>query len=158
MRIKKTSNTRALAGKVVNVNSGSTTDAYSCDYINDCNTYSTSETFTGKYWINGKKIYRKYISVQNPSQISGSGKVDQDFPHGIANVDEITEIPYAIFADNDNLSLTSNVLRFPVITSVGNPLAIYKADRTNIVLRSYNEGWSTLWHLKAVVEYTKTTD
>ena len=35
MRIKKTSNTRALAGKVVNVNSESTTDAYSCDYVND---------------------------------------------------------------------------------------------------------------------------
>lgn len=35
MRIKKTSNTRALAGKVVNIKSESTTDAYSCDYIND---------------------------------------------------------------------------------------------------------------------------
>lgn len=35
MRIKKTSNTRAIAGKVVNVASESTTDAYSCDYVND---------------------------------------------------------------------------------------------------------------------------
>ena len=34
MRIKKTSETRALAGKVVNTNSNSTTDTYSCDYIN----------------------------------------------------------------------------------------------------------------------------
>lgn len=34
MRIKKTSNTRAIAGKVVNVPSESTTDAYSCDYVN----------------------------------------------------------------------------------------------------------------------------
>ena len=35
MRIKKTSNTRALAGKVVNVKNNSTTDAYSCDYLNN---------------------------------------------------------------------------------------------------------------------------
>ena len=34
MRIKKTSNTRAIAGKVLNVNSGSTTDTYSCVYVN----------------------------------------------------------------------------------------------------------------------------
>lgn len=34
MRIKKTSNTRALAGKTVNAFSNSTTDAYSCDYVN----------------------------------------------------------------------------------------------------------------------------
>ena len=35
MRIKKTSETRALAGKTVNAFSNSTTDAYSCDYINN---------------------------------------------------------------------------------------------------------------------------
>lgn len=35
MRIKKTSNTRAIAGKVLNVANASTTDTYSCDYIND---------------------------------------------------------------------------------------------------------------------------
>jgi len=34
MRIKKTSNTRALAGKVVNTYSTSQENAYSCDYTN----------------------------------------------------------------------------------------------------------------------------
>ena len=47
---------------VQNVSSDSTTDTYSCDYINDCNTYSTSEVKTGKYWIDGKPIYRKVIT------------------------------------------------------------------------------------------------
>ena len=29
--------------------------------IDDCNHYSTSETWTGKYWIDGKKIYQNYL-------------------------------------------------------------------------------------------------
>ena len=56
--IRKTSETRALAGNIVNAYSTSQNSAYSCDYLNDCNTYSTSETFTGKYWVDGKPIYR----------------------------------------------------------------------------------------------------
>lgn len=35
MRIKKTSETRPLAARVLNVNSGSQTDAYSCNYVNN---------------------------------------------------------------------------------------------------------------------------
>lgn len=35
MRIKKTSNTRAVAGKIVNVNNNSDTDTYSCNYQNN---------------------------------------------------------------------------------------------------------------------------
>lgn len=35
MRIKKTSNTRAIAGKALNVASESTTDTYSCNYVNN---------------------------------------------------------------------------------------------------------------------------
>ena len=34
MRIKKTSETRALAGTILNAQNSSTTDTYSCDYIN----------------------------------------------------------------------------------------------------------------------------
>lgn len=57
MRIKKTSNTRATSAKVLNVNSGSTTDTYSCDFINKktVNIYdnasgtSSSINFDGNY-------------------------------------------------------------------------------------------------------------
>ena len=61
-QLKKTSNNRPRTSQTLNVESNSTTDAYSCDYENKRNTYSTDETFTGKYWIDGKKIYRKVIS------------------------------------------------------------------------------------------------
>lgn len=72
MRIKKTSTTATLPAQVVNTASDSTNDAYSCDYINNCNTYSTSETFTGEYWENGEPIYRKLykISLSNNSNIT----------------------------------------------------------------------------------------
>lgn len=48
MRIKKTSNTRAIAGKVVNVESDSTTDAYSCDYVNGAIRKSKNETLSNE--------------------------------------------------------------------------------------------------------------
>lgn len=48
---------------IKNASNNSQTDTYSCDYINDCNVYSTSETFTGKYWVDGKPIYRKIVVV-----------------------------------------------------------------------------------------------
>ena len=52
---------------VINSYSTSTTDSYSCDFINDCNTYSTSEIFTGKYWWDNKPIYRKVIYMAEPT-------------------------------------------------------------------------------------------
>ena len=48
--------------QVINEQSSSINDAYSCNYVNDCNTYSTSETNTGKKWIDGKLIYRKVFT------------------------------------------------------------------------------------------------
>lgn len=46
MRIKKTSETRAVAGKILNVNSGSTTDTYSCDYMNKELYYKNGDVYS----------------------------------------------------------------------------------------------------------------
>lgn len=62
MRIKKVSQVAGLVGGVSNTYSESTTDAYSCDYVNDLNTYSTTEQAVGT-WINGKPLYRKIVSL-----------------------------------------------------------------------------------------------
>lgn len=48
--------------------------------------YSTTETFTGDYWIDGKKIYRKTITQQ---LTSNTGAVEATYTHGIADVDTI---------------------------------------------------------------------
>lgn len=41
--------------------------------LTDGNTYSTSETWTGRYWKDGKKIYRRTIEGTTPSSYTDSG-------------------------------------------------------------------------------------
>lgn len=53
MRIRKISQSAAIPGKIVNSPSESTTDAYSANYVNELNTYSTTEHRIGT-WINRK--------------------------------------------------------------------------------------------------------
>ena len=43
MRIKKVSQTTSTQAQVVDGYSTSTTDSYSCNYVNSMNTYSTNE-------------------------------------------------------------------------------------------------------------------
>jgi hypothetical protein len=62
MIIQKTSETRPLASHTVNAYSESESNAYSCDYVNKLNTYSTDEIRVGT-WIDGKPIYRKVIYI-----------------------------------------------------------------------------------------------
>lgn len=81
MRIKKTSNTRALAGKTVNAFSNSTTDAYNCDYVNKLTKYSSTEKIIG-YTDDDKPVYRKCFNILVDSQ-------NFTFNHNISNLDTI---------------------------------------------------------------------
>ena len=53
-----------LIAEVSNTYSESETDAYSCDYVNKLETYSTTEQRVGT-WIDGKPIYRKTYEIGN---------------------------------------------------------------------------------------------
>lgn len=141
MRIKKTSNTRALAGKVVNVASESTTDAYSCDYANDRNTYSTSETFTGKYWIDGKPIYRKVLSFT----LSNSVNAFTYKAHGISNIGTYKAI---------DLYYTHSTGTF----KTPNDLIVELSIDENYIIYYNNNQYITGDEVYAILEYTKTTD
>ena len=66
MRIKKVSQTTSTQAQVVDGYSTSTTDSYSCNYVNNINTYSTNEIRIGT-WIDGKPIYRKVYIENNPT-------------------------------------------------------------------------------------------
>lgn len=57
MRIKKVSQTTSTQAQVVDGYSTSTTDSYSCNYVNGLNTYKTTEQRVGT-WTNGKPIYQ----------------------------------------------------------------------------------------------------
>lgn len=55
--------------------------------IDTNNHYSTSETWTGKYWIDRKKIYRKVCEVTIPSSGNGAGG-----DHGISNLSTVINV------------------------------------------------------------------
>ena len=53
MRIKKVSQTTPIPAQVVDGYSDSTSNAYSCNYVNSLNSFSTTEQLIGT-WINRK--------------------------------------------------------------------------------------------------------
>ena len=59
--------------------------------------YSTSEVDTGAKWIDGSRIYKKSVYVDNLPSAEGS----KDIPHGIADYDVIIKIE-GYFADSIN--------------------------------------------------------
>lgn len=65
MRIKKVYQGTVPENKILGTYTTSNTDTYSCNYINNCNTYSTSEVDTGKKWVDNKKIYRKVFTFSS---------------------------------------------------------------------------------------------
>ena len=50
-------------------------------------TYSTEETYTGKKWIDGKKIYRKVVAVDFPTE----SLAVVETKHNITNIDTVTD-------------------------------------------------------------------
>lgn len=58
--------TIGAANQPIYLNNGVLTagnEVYSKQEIDNMNTYTTGESWTGKYWINGKKIYQRYCDL-----------------------------------------------------------------------------------------------
>ena len=153
MRIKKTSETTPTTAQVVNVESNSTTDTYSCDKINDKvkEVYSTTEQVVGT-WIDGKPLYRKVINMGTlPSQ-----NQTKNVAHNINNLEFIIKLEGV--AKNPTSGFYQ---KLPIVTDVvsnnTSQIVQFYANNTNIsyyasVDRSaYTESY-------AIIEYTKTTD
>ena len=139
--IRKTSETRALAGNIVNAYNDSQTSAYSTEYINDMNTYFTDEVNTGKKWIDGKPIYRKAYTFTNTT-------TSNETIGTITNFDRIVDI-YGSAINNGN-----NQVHIPVSTG---EVFTFWIQGNNIIKQCTN------WYVNnntqiVVVEYTKTTD
>ena len=131
MRIKKVSQTTATQAQVVDGYSTSTTDSYSCNYVNSVNTYSTNETVIGK-WIDGKPLYRKVIQ---------NNVIGTTVNHGISNIDEITDIKLIVLQQSGLYSPQNSDSIF-----IGDTDYIVYLQTTNVL------------NYKIIVEYTKTTD
>lgn len=149
MRIRKTYQTVVPTGKVLNSESSSLNDTYSCDYINnnkfnEISTYSTEEKVVGK-WIDGKPLYRKTIegivSKSNENVIIGT----------IPNIETVAKKYGQGLAGN--LYWTDLDLKYS--EDVGSIIQIAKADGQIIAVFSHTF-LNFPFHL--TIEYTKTTD
>ena len=108
-------------------------------------TYSTEETFTGKYWFDGKKIYRKVIIGTTPS----SNDTQMLY---LDNVEELVDLKGFINSWESNripinsFSNTNDFVR--IFATTINPLRV----NFNSVSAYFNQPY------KIIIEYTKTTD
>ena len=144
--IIKVSETRPLTGAIVNQQSNSDVNTYSCDYINNRNTYSTNEVFTGKHWIDGKPIYRRVI-IHNA-------------------LDTTTRVATETIAPNSTLSnawcvggyvyYATNGYTYPIDSNIGCTVQV-SAGYNSITLINNNSNSRTL-DFYVFIEYTKTTD
>lgn len=135
MRIKKVSQTVPTSAQVVNGHSDSTTNSYSCNYVNKLNTYSTTEHRIGT-WINGKPLYRKtYVETLTQS----AQNVHNDIP--LNNLKKIEGY------------LNNGTQIIPLgFGNDGNYANVIGQEKRLLYLGTWSDG--TLY---ITVEYTKTT-
>jgi len=108
--------------------------------------YSTDETFTGMYWIDGKKIYRKVVdcgTLPNAAQ--------KNVPHNISNLDQVITIKGIATSGNTRVPMPRSMSS---IASHDN-LDLFIAN-TNIYI-AVTVDYSTYSGI-VILEYTKTTD
>lgn len=123
--------------------------------VNKINTYSTEETFTGKYWIDGKKIYRKVINfgalpnatvknVLTGLQIESINIVNY---YGIANGIDVSGNRFSLTLPDTHPNNPEQATRLSINTKENeyNLVIITGTDRSN-------------YTAYIIIEYTKTTD
>ena len=130
--------------------STSTTDTYSCNYINKARLeeYSTTEKIIGT-WIDGKPLYRKVLST-----VGLAGNTKKSIAYNIDNLDKIwIENGFAI-----------NALRIVTVPMVGyngnlsEKVDVWIEKQENVVKLYANGGWGNDWTFYIIINYTKTTD
>lgn len=128
--------------------STSTTDTYSCNYINEARLeeYSTNETKIGT-WIDGKPIYRKVLNV-------GTVTTQKTYiTHNIANLGKLVNLYGTCNRQIDN--------RQQIIPSNYTNWEIFLYDISSIEISLYfsdNQWNATPYDIVVIIEYTKTTD
>lgn len=117
----------------------------SSNAVAKANSYSTSETFTGRYWIDGKPIYRKVINVNGyPSTIQT----------GLTSENEVINMII-----KNTVSGSSDRFVFGGILSVSNVYYpwVYELTPDNTTLARLT-GTYTGTVKFIILEYTKKTD
>lgn len=113
------------------------------DEVDTCH-YSTDETFTGMYWIDKKKIYRRVFEISSPVPTSTTNLTSsQDCESLVSQGGEIIIDTNTIFPFPRTYSNFECQLR----VAADHNIAFYRSDT------SINYSKIICW-----VEYTKTTD
>ena len=68
--------------------------------------YSSEESFTGMYWIDGKKIYEKTINIGTLPNKGNSGV--KNVAHGISQLDRVIDIRGIAVSDTETIPLPHN--------------------------------------------------
>ena len=148
IRIKKTQQPSDYpSNQIHDAYSTSTTDTYSCNYINGIGTYSTNETRIGT-WL-GKPLYRKVLSTVGLT--SGTKK---SINYNITNPDKIWVAGGFVYSDQ-------RVVTVPMVGYNGDLSQKVDAwvEKQEKVVKLYsNGGWGNVWTFYIIINYTKTTD
>lgn len=136
------------AGLVANIANGYSTsqnDAYSCDYVNNLNTYSTTETRIGTYM--DKPLYRKVVELGNLPD--GTTQAVKTVPHGLTN--------FKIIKAEGTAWRNDNGVQYPLpFVWHSNDQIEFLVSDTNITL--YTTGNKSDFTGQMILEYIKTTD
>lgn len=125
--------------------------------------YSTQEQFTGKYWIDGKKIYQKTIVYNKAAGTSPTLVINID--NTLVNIEDIVHIEGTFKHSNGS---TGNYYILPIDRAyakldTNNNSILYSIDvyanTAAGVLANFSSGYNNIpGTLKATVYYTKATD
>lgn len=148
MKIKKIYQGELPENKILNAQSTSQTDTYSCEYINKLpkKVFSSEETIIG-YNDDGKPVYSKIVYA--PS-IDCTNEGFKYVAHEIENIKQCLNIVYRY--DGHDITGTqdySNALYNSVITAIA---------CSSSHIRIYVKPWGIVNDWYFTIEYTKTTD
>lgn len=113
-------------------------------YVQDADSYSTTETLTGGKWIDGKPIYRKVWNIPSFTD-------NMSFSGGLSNVETVIKMYGTSYFVAESLCS-----QFPR-NSAGNYFdVVYQVSTDTIIFANYS-GYNGSKVL-LIMEYTKTTD
>ena len=115
------------------------------NYIKAQNTYSTEETFTGKYWIDGKKIYSRVFKNTSFTFNTAGAEIGS-----ISNIDELVFHHITIRKEDGPFRRSGYIS--------GNYYAGIQIDGAGIITIWGKDGNNVTGTVVLTVEYTKTTD
>lgn len=114
------------------------------EIIKEFNTYSTTEYFTGKYWIDGKKIYG--IVVQEASFTSSS-----PLSVAIADLDFLIDVRLKRNYDS------SDAMKWTFGSGTNSTNNLFINQSTDGITIAPQSTGQTIKNFSAIIEYTKST-